>query len=93
MNTAMLAYEMAATVERERMAMIADLNRMQLVARAGHDGGLTARVRMIGGALVRRLGRPQSRGSAPAADRTQGLEQPLNASVPLGTASMTVARF
>lgn len=74
MNANLLTYEMAAAVERERMVERARPSQAEMVAEAGRDGGRTARVRMTVGALAQRVGRPRSRGAAPAAEYLHHLQ-------------------
>jgi hypothetical protein len=74
MHANLMTYDMAAAVERERMVERARPGRTEMVAEAGHDGGPTARVRTTVSALARRLGRPRSRGAAPAAAYLHHLE-------------------
>jgi hypothetical protein len=93
MNSGLLVSEMVATVERERVVMIAQLSRNESFARAGQVDGKTGRVRRFGDALLRRMGRSRQRGSAPAAGPFSQVPSHSLDLARYGNAPMTIARL
>jgi hypothetical protein len=93
MNNGLMVKEMIATVERERMVMIARNSRVDLIAQGGQKTSLMERTSKGVGALLQRMGRPLGRGSAPAGEGVRRLDNAHFDGARYSNQSMSIARF